>query len=103
MNDTPKDTHPKGTNPKGINPDLWDFPLQHNFKVMGNAEHPIAAIVTEVIQEFVPEFDGSNITTKSSRTGKYDSITAVVTIDTKEQLEAIYHALAARDEIAWTL
>lgn len=87
----------------GINEDLWEFPMEHNFKIMGAAHHPLIDIVIEVVKKHAPQFDETRISVKSSRTGKYDSITAVVWIEDKAQLENIYREFSEREEISWTL
>lgn len=87
----------------GINEELWEFPMEHNFKVMGAAHHPLTDIVIEVVKKHAPGFDETRISVKSSRTGKYDSVTAVVWIEDKSQLENIYRDLSERDEVSWTL
>lgn len=87
----------------GINEDLWEFPMEHNFKIMGSAHHPLTDIVIEVVKKHAPDFDETRISVKSSRTGKYDSVTAVVWIEEKSQLENIYRELGERDEVKWTL
>lgn len=87
----------------GINEALWEFPTDHNFKVMGPAHHPLTDIVIEVVKKHAPDFDETRISVKSSRTGKYNSVTAIVHITEKNQMEKIYRDLNARDEVAWTL
>ena len=87
----------------GINEDLWEFPTDHNFKVMGPAHHPLTEIVIDVVRKHAPNFDETRISIKASRTGKYNSVTAIVWVENKEQLENIYRDLSARDEVSWTL
>lgn len=77
--------------------------MDHNFKVMGAAHHPLTEIVVEIVKKHAPDFDETRISVKSSRTGKYDSVTAVVWVTEKTQLENIYRDLNARDEVSWTL
>ncbi|CBL44022.1 Protein of unknown function DUF493 [gamma proteobacterium HdN1] len=86
-----------------LNQELWTFPCNHNLKVMGLSEHPLIEILTEIVRDQVPNFTPVNIQTRPSRTGKYHSITVNVHVEAREQLECIYRALAARDEISWTL
>jgi len=87
----------------GINESLWEFPCDHNFKVMGLAHHPLADIVRDVVQLHALNTTEVTITTKSSSSGKYISITAQARITTKEQLEAIYVALDLLTEVHCTL
>lgn len=87
----------------GINPDLWEFPCEHNLKVMGSSQAPMASIVTEIVRKHAADFDESRITIKESRTGKYHSITAIVRLTNKEQVENIYRELGEHEHVAWTL
>ncbi|OUS30250.1 hypothetical protein A9Q99_07200 [Gammaproteobacteria bacterium 45_16_T64] len=87
----------------GINESLWEFPCEHNFKVMGLSQYPLTEVVIEVIKAHAPDFDESRISEKSSSSGKYVSVTAHVHVKDKQQLEAIYYALDKRDEVYCTL
>lgn len=87
----------------GINESLWEFPCEHNFKVMGLSHYPLTEIVVEVIKNHVPDFDDSRISVKNSSSGKYLSVTAHVRVENKQQLEAIYVALDKRTEVYCTL
>ncbi len=87
----------------GINEALWEFPCEHNLKVMGLAEAPMQDIVAEIVLKHVENFDRSRMTIKESKTGKYHSVTAIVMLQNKEQVEGIYRDLAAHEDVAWTL
>jgi hypothetical protein len=86
-----------------INPDIWEFPCQHDIKVLGLAHHPLVDIVIALVTEHVGSCDTASIRTKPSSSGKYISVTATVQFTSKEQLEALYRALHARDEVTQTL
>jgi len=86
-----------------INPDIWEFPCQHDIKVLGLSHHPLVEVVIEVVSQHVGNFDSGTIRTKPSSSGKYLSVTATVQFTSKEQLEALYQALHNRDEVTQTL
>lgn len=86
-----------------INPDIWEFPCQHDIKVLGLSHHPLVEVVIEVVRQHVDNFDHNTIRTKPSSSGKYLSVTATVHFTSKEQLEALYQSLHARDEVTQTL
>ena len=86
-----------------INEDLWDFPCEIKLKVMGLSHHPLEVIVTEIVERHVTGFDRSTLLVKSSKQGKYISITATVSLTHKHQVERIYTDLDKRDEVAWKL
>ena len=89
--------------PTGINEQIWEFPKSHDIKVLGLSHYPLVEVVTEVVRQHAPDFDPSTIRTTPSRTGKYLSVTATVHFTSKEQLEALYLALHAREEVSQTL
>lgn len=89
--------------PTGINPDIWEFPHTHDIKVLGLAHYPLVDVVIEVVTRHAPDFDPSSIRITTSRTGKYLSVTASVHFTSKAQLEALYQALHAREEVSQTL
>lgn len=89
--------------PTGLREDLWTFPCDHALKAMGLAHHPLIEIITGIVRIEVPDFVPADAKTLPSRTGKYHSITVTVRIERREQLENIYRALAACEEISWTL
>ena len=86
-----------------INEELWTFPCEINLKVMGLSHHPLDVIVTEIIEKHVSGFDRSTILIKNSKQGKYISVTAIVSLTHKHQVEGIYADLDKRDEVAWKL
>ena len=89
--------------PTGINEQIWEFPKSHDIKVLGLSHYPLVEVVTEVVRQHAPDFDPAPIRATPSRTGKYLSVTATVHFTSKEQLEALYLALHAREEVSQTL
>ena len=88
---------------KGLDERLWQFPCEYHLKVLGSAEHPLADIVKEITAKHIHNFDPTQIKARSSSTGKYISITAVLQVDNKTQIEQLYLELSTRKEIVWTL
>ena len=86
-----------------ITEELWEFPCDIQLKVMGLSHHPLADIVVEIVEKHVTLFDRTSVTTKNSRTGKYISVTATVSLTHKIQVDGIYAELNSRDEVAWKL
>lgn len=87
----------------GLNEQLWQFPCEYHLKVMGSAEHPLAEIVKEITAKHIHNFDPSQIRGRFSSTGKFISVTAILQIDNKTQIEQLYLELKTRKEILWTL
>lgn len=87
----------------GINPDLWEFPVDYALKVMGLASAPLTDIVTQILCTHAPDFDAARISIRASSSGKYHSVTAMVYLTHKEQVEGIYRDLHAHPDIVMTL
>ncbi len=82
---------------------LWEFPMDYPVKVLGEAQHPMAQIVAEILQRHAPGFDPATLAMKPSSGGKYISITASVHVTHKEQINGMYADFAATPEIKMVL
>ena len=85
------------------NEEAWEFPMEYPLKVLGEAQHPMAQIVADIVTRHVPDFDASCIEMRASSGGKYISVTAVFTLTHKEQVNNLYADLAACQQIKLVL
>ena len=76
-----------------------DFPI----KVMGPAAPGFVPAVVAVVQRHAPDFDPATVETRSSREGKYTSLTATVTATSREQLDALYKDLCDHPMVVMVL
>jgi len=85
--------------------DLIEYPCEFNFKAMCKAEGEISAIdyVRAIIEPLVKEGDLLKMHSNTSRTGKFESVTAVVKVYQREQLESIYQHISSADRVLMTL
>ena len=99
MNKTPNNEDPKD----GF--DLIDYPCDFNFKAMCRADSVMPAIdyMREIIEPLVSKNELLSMSTNSSRTGKFESVTAVVRIKDRNQLEMIYETISSADRVVMTL
>lgn len=70
---------------------------------MGAVDHDIAALVGEVAARHDPAFSPDALRSKSSSAGRYVSVTVDIHATSREQLDAIYRELTAREEILMVL
>ncbi len=92
------------TRPTDIqNEHLWEFPMDYPLKVMGEAQHPMRAIVADIVARHVPDFDAAGISERASSGGKYVSVSVVLRIERKEQINGLYADLAACAQIRMVL
>jgi uncharacterized protein len=74
---------------------LIEFPTDFPIKVMGETHADFMAEVTRVIQTHLPEFGDHLIEFRGSSNGKYQSLTCLVYVTSKPQLDDIYRSLTS--------
>jgi len=85
--------------------DLIEYPVDYNFKAMCRAEQGSPAIdyISGLITPMLNDGALLELTTNSSRTGKFESVTAVVRINNRNELESIYKLIAQSPRVVMTL
>lgn len=73
---------------------LIEYPSQFPIKVMGNNVDGFVHAVTQIAEQFDPDFDASTIELRDSKAGKYLGVTITVTATSREQLDDLYRALS---------
>ena len=66
-----------------------DFPI----KILGHTRAGFAQAILEIVKRHAPDFDGAAMEMKSSKRGKYLSLTCVIRATSREQLDALYREL----------
>lgn len=82
---------------------LLEFPCEFPVKAMGRADTDFVLRVVDLVRQHVPELDPDRITTNPSRRGNYVSVTITFTAVSQEQIDAVYLALNADDQVVMTL
>lgn len=105
MNDKtdPSVTHSKGDPQDGF--DLIEYPVDYNFKALCHAQQDSPAIgyILSLIEPILSEGVLIDSFAKSSRTGKFESVTVIVRIDNRNELESIYRLIAQSSRVVMTL
>ena len=73
---------------------LLDFPVDFPLKVMGRRVDGFAQAIADLVIEHVPGFDPATMELRPSSQGTWLSLTVVVHIESRAQLEALYRAVA---------
>jgi putative lipoic acid-binding regulatory protein len=68
-------------------------------RIMGHTQPGFLDRVEAVLRIHLPELPASAVAVHPSRGGKYLSVTAQVTLDSKPQLDALYKALRQVDGV----
>ena len=82
---------------------LLEFPVEFPLKIMGRRVDDFAQQVADLVLLHVPEFDPSTIELRVSSKGSYLSVTVVVRVQSREQLENLYRALATHPLVSIVL
>ena len=85
--------------------DLIEYPCEFNFKAMCRADEQVPAkdYIRSIVEPMIDVNDLLSMRSNESRTGKFESVTAVVRIYDREQLETIYQKIAGAERVVMTL
>jgi len=73
---------------------LLEFPVDFPLKIMGRRVDGFAQAIAALVREHVPDFDPATMELRPSSQGTYLSLTVVVRVHSRAQLERLYVALA---------
>ena len=76
-----------------------DFPI----KVLGNTRAGFAQAVLDIVQRHAPEFDGASMEMKTSKRGRYLSVTCVIRATSRDQLDGLYRELCDHPMVVMVL
>jgi uncharacterized protein len=79
------------------------FPLTFKLRVMGEDRDNFEGLVLNLVQKHIPGLDEQHLTRRSSREGRYISVTVQFTAHSKGQLNAIYAELNAHERVLMIL
>lgn len=82
---------------------LLEFPCQFPIKVMGDNSEAFEADVAVIARKHIPDLGEGAIRSKTSRTGKYRSVTLTFTATSKAQIDNIYLELNAHPGVRMVL
>jgi len=74
---------------------LIEFPCDFPIKVMGEAREDFAETIVRAIQTHLPEFHAGRTELRASSGGRYTSLTCMVHVTSKPQLDDLYRMLTA--------
>ena len=84
-------------------PSLIEYPCDFPIKIMGHTQAGFAQAILEVVQRHAPDFDGATLEMKSSKHGKYVSITCTINATSRAQLDALYKELCDHPMVVMVL
>lgn len=85
------------------NEELLEFPCEFHIKAIGHTAKDLDARVVSVVRKHIKAIYEGAVRSKPSSKGKFTSVTVTFTLESREQLDSIYTALGAIDEIVMVL
>jgi putative lipoic acid-binding regulatory protein len=79
------------------------FPCEFPIKVFGIQTDEFAIVVLELVQKHIPHVTQDATRTRPSQDGKYISVTILVPVESKAQLDAIYQELTGHPLVLMAL
>ena len=76
------------------NESLLTFPCVFPIKVMGRREDGFAQHVLEIVLRHAPDYHSDTMEMRSSKNGRYLSLTVTLNAKSREQLDALYSELS---------
>jgi putative lipoic acid-binding regulatory protein len=82
---------------------LLKFPCSFPIKAMGFAADDFDLLVVGIIRKHAPDLGEGAVQTRTSREGKYLSVTVTIEAVSQEQLDAIYSELSSHERVMMAL
>ena len=90
-------------NPPAESESLLTFPCVFPLKVMGRREDGFAQMVCEVVQRHASDFHPGTLEMRTSKNGRYLSLTVTLNAKSKDQLDALYSELSKHPMVLMVL
>ncbi len=82
---------------------LLIFPCVFPLKVMGRREDGFAQAITEIVMRHAADFHPQTLEMRSSKNGRYLSLTATINARSREQLDDLYRELTGHPLVIMVL
>jgi putative lipoic acid-binding regulatory protein len=91
------------TPPATAEPSLIEYPSDFPLKILGHTQPGFAQAILAVVKKHAPDFEDASLTMKTSKKGKYLSVTCVIRATSREQLDALYQELCDHPMVVMVL
>ena len=82
---------------------IVEYPCDFPIKILGHTRAGFAQAILEVVRRHAPEFDGAAMEMRSSKRGKYLSLTCVIRARSRQQLDGLYRELCDHPMVVMVL
>jgi len=87
----------------GIEPSLIEYPCSFPIKIMGKSQAGFAQAMMQIVMRHAPDFDPASMEMKSSKKGKYLSLTCIIQATSRAQLDDLYRELCDHPMVVMVL
>jgi putative lipoic acid-binding regulatory protein len=87
----------------GNDPAGFEFPCDYEIKAMGVDDGRFHEVVVQIVERHCDTLRMDTLRTRSSRNGKYVSVSLVIVAQSRVQLDAIYDDLTAHEQVLMRL
>jgi uncharacterized protein len=82
---------------------LIEYPCAFPIKIMGKNQAGFAQAVMQIVMHHAPDFDPASMEMKSSKKGKYLSLTCIIQATSRNQLDELYRELCDHPTVVMVL
>lgn len=82
---------------------LLEFPCDFPLKVMGRNQAGFRELVVTLVEGHTGTIADERVSQRASRDGNFLALTLVLRTESQDQLDAIYEALSAHDQVLMVL
>ena len=86
-----------------IETSLVEYPCAFPIKIMGKNQAGFAQAVIQIVMRHAPDFDPASMEIKSSKKGKYLSLTCIIQATSRNQLDELYRELCDHPTVVMVL
>ena len=72
---------------------LIEYPCDFPIKIIGRSQAGFAQAVLGIVRAHAPDFDGATMDMRTSKQGKYLSVTCTIRATSRQQLDGLYREL----------
>jgi len=84
-------------------PEGLTFPCEYPIKAMGVNTNKFLQEMLFIAQKHCPDTGEHHVRTNQSKTGKYQSVTITVQVESRTHLEGLYFEIKNHIDVKWTL
>jgi uncharacterized protein len=87
----------------GIEISSVEYPCAFPIKIMGKSEAGFAQAILQIVMHHAPDFDPASMEMKTSKKGKYLSLTCIIQAKSQDQLDELYRELCDHPMVVMVL